>query len=373
MELVTASRYVGADIATAFDSSGREYLVVVAKATWQIPAPGQRARPLPPEPFCLSDEADGEDGRGWLRRGDDFARFKPRCDVIFDACAHAPDALPVRELGAGFRIGDLTKMLRVTGPRRWCRSLGAAHYALAEAEPFVQMPLHYGHAHGGVRRYAEDGVSLAEAYAPNPAGCGWAGSRTLAGLHDSPAATLEYLDDPIRYPQRPHKPMALCAISRQWPQRQRYAGTTDAHWAREVFPFQPEDFDERFHQAAPEDQQIDYPRGGEPVRLVNLLSDQPECSFTLPALAMPVRVLRHDYRSELLDAKVDTLFFETEQRRFSVVWRTQLPIRRHIEEFALIAAGDVDVDWWRQRSLGLDQSCRNCEKQRVSLPTGGTA
>lgn len=373
MELVSASRYVGADIATALDSSGREYLVIVATSTWQIPAPGQRPRPLPPQPFCHSDEIAGAEGRAWLRRGDDFARFKPRCDVLFDACAHAPGAEPVRELGAGFRVGNSAKMLRVSGPRRWRRSAGVGQYSLTEAEPFLHLPLHYGHAHGGLRTYREGGELLAEAYAANPAGCGWAGSRTLDGLHDSPAASLEYLDDPVLQPQRPHLPAALGAISRQWPQRQRHAGTTDARWMREVFPFLPEDFDERFHQAAPEDQQIDYPRGGEPVRLVNLLPDQPDCHFVLPQLQMPVRVLYRDYRSEVLDAKADTLFFETEQRRFCVVWRTQLPIRRHIDEFVLIAAGDVDADWWRQRSLGLDEACRNCEQQRASLPAGASA
>ena len=36
-----------------------------------------------------------------------------------------------------------------------------------------------------------------------------------------------------------------------------YAGTYDQNWLDNVFPFLPADFDERYYQAAPEDQQID--------------------------------------------------------------------------------------------------------------------
>ena len=75
---------------------------------------------------------------------------------------------------------------------------------------------------------------------------------------------------------------------------------------------------------------------------------------------------------EVLDAKADSVFFETEARRFSVVWRTQVPIARHVGEFELIAVGEVDPAWWRSRALGLDESCADCDERsalaRQELP-----
>lgn len=372
MEIVPASRFIAASVATGIDVAGREYLVVVARSSWQIPQPGQRPQPLPPQPLVEADSRlphpeTGEPEAGGLRCGDDFARYKPRCDVIFDACAHAPQGRPVTELGVGFSIDGQAKVLRVVGARQWQRGLGG--YRLSAPEPFVSVPLHYGLAHGGSRNYLDrEGRRLSETYADNPEGRGWGGPQTLDQLHGAPAAQLEALEDPIRSPARAHRVAGLGAIARHWPVRLRHAGRMDARWQREVFPFLPEDFDERFHQVAPEDQQIAYPRGGERVRLVNLLAGQPELEFKLPALDMPVRVLRGDFRSERLQAHADTLFFETERRRFSVVWRTQLPILRHVSEFDLVAVGAVDPNWWRQRSLGLDESCVGCGARTDRMP-----
>lgn len=363
MEIVSASRFVDAKVATAMDKHGREHLVVVAKASWVLPRPGERPRPLPPEPIYDSSQPfrreSGASVIDSLRCDDDLAPFKPRCDVVFDACAHAPGGKPVSELGVGFLVGDCAKALRVLGARRWHRALTG--YVLGKPESFDMLPLHYGLAHGGTRSYVDEhGNTLYESFRANPEGRGWAGKMTRNQLHDAPAAQIEALDDPIRDPGRAHRVAGLGAIPRHWPARLQYAGTMDERWRREVFPFLPEDFDERFHQAAPEDQQIEFPRGGERVRLINLLADQPELEFRLPSLEMPVRVLRRDFSAEHVQAHADTLFFETEERRFSVVWRTQLPVLRHISEFDLVAVGKVAPEWWRQRSLGLDENCVGC-------------
>ena len=51
-----------------------------------------------------------------------------------------------------------------------------------------------------------------------------------------------------------YRPMALGPVGRGWRPRLSYAGTYDQHWIDEVFPFLPADFDDRYYQAAPEDQ-----------------------------------------------------------------------------------------------------------------------
>jgi hypothetical protein len=365
MQIHIGSKHLVADIAVALDVTGREHLMVVAKATWTIPQPGQRPKPMKPQPLVMADEYYGEPGDSALRCGADYARHKPMCDVLFEACAHSPEGKPLRELNVAWQVGPLKKSLRVLGPRRWMRALGINK--LTEPEPFVRVPLHYGLAFGGTRAYRNgngpDEETLSEAYLPNPAGLGFAGKHTMADIHDALAPQLEAVDDAIRSPNGKHAAAAFSPIAVSMEGRSRYAGTYDDAWERDVSPFLPEDFDDRFHQCAPPDQQMPYPRGGEEVTLLHMMRSRPQVKFTLPLLnRLTVRVLRTDYSTETLPAAVDTLFFETEAERFSAVWRVSTPLRRRLEEIDTLAIGPVDPQWWRARSLGLeaDGDCQGC-------------
>ena len=356
MEVVCSSKHLATSITTALDVEGREHLVVVAKATWRIPAPGERPRPLPPEALAHADLFHGAPGESAMRYGSDFVRHKPRCDVLFDACAHSPDGRPVRELQAGWRLGDLQKSLQVHGPRTWRRRLGGA-WALNEAEPFERMPLHYGLAFGGAHEDArQPSVLLA-----NPVGIGWPGSLSDAQLEGHPAPCLEAVGQPVQKPRGNHQPAAFSAVARHWAPRKDFAGTYDAQWQEDVFPFLPEDHDEQFNQCAPRDQQMDYPHGGEEVVFHHLMQGRPRVHFRLPPLdGMGVRVLRTDYSTEAPVAAVDTLFFEPDAGRFSAVWRASTPIRRRLQEFDVIAIGPVDPAWWAARQNGSDSGCTGC-------------
>lgn len=358
MQVVVASRHLAAQAFPALDVSGREHLVIAVKATWQIPKPGQRPAPLPPQELAAADAFVGEPGLSAPLYGCDLVRFKPRCDVLFDAAAHAPDGEPVRELIAGFRLGQLKKLVNVHGPRVWRSRLGG--YGLSRAEPFLSMPLHFGLGFGGTRQWRQGDRVLSEALLANPDGVGWAGPHTRDDLDGAPGPNLEAPNQAIERPDGDYPPAGLSAVGRHWQQRQRYAGTYDEHWQREVFPFLPEDFDERYHQSAPEDQQIDYPRGREEVVLLNLLKGRSEARFRLPDFGrLPIRVLRADYSTETLEPVIDTLFFETEEGRFSAVWRASLPIRRRIQEIDTVAVGLVDESWWHAKIAG-PVGCATC-------------
>jgi hypothetical protein len=366
MELVLASRHHICTVFTALDVSGREHLVVIVKAAWKLPAPRQRPHPIAPLPFAVTDEYHGAPGESAMRYGADHVRFKPRCDVLFDACAHTPGGKPVRHLDVSVQVGGWRKDIHVTGPRKWQReSMGLM---LGSPGSFTRMPLHHGHAFGGVREYQQHGESRSEALSSNPAGMGWGGQHTWREMADKPIPNLEYPQDPVRSPNGEHQPAALSAVGRHWQSRSQYAGTYDDAWRRDLAPFLPEDFDERFHQCAPQDQQIDYPHGGEEVYLRHILLEYPEYRFKLPALAdMKIRILRNDYSTETLDAPVDTLYFETEHKRFSAIWRASTPIRRRIQEFDTIAVGAVDARWWQARSLGINSGgCVGCGSQEAA-------
>lgn len=360
MEVVVGSQLLRSEVFPAIDVRGQEHLVVVTKGTWTLPGPGQRPKPIAAAPLVYADEHYGDPGVSAVRRAADLARFKPQCDILFDACAHSPDGQAVTALAVQAEVGPWKKQIKVWGQRTWKRAL--LSHEPSEPKPFASMPLHLGLAFGATRSYAKNGDNLIEAYDPNPIGTGWAGPHTLGQVAGQPMPCLEDFNDPIRHPDGEYRPIGLNAISANVPERSQYAGTYDETWRRDVFPFLPEDFDERFFQCAPLDQRVDYLQGGEDVQLIHMLPGQPHVKFKLPALNdLQVRVLRKDYSIEVPPAHADTLFFETEARRFSVVWRASVPIRRRIQEFDTIAVGPVDEQWWRARSLGLDEhGCAGC-------------
>ena len=69
MEILVGSKHYLAEIATALDIHGREHLVIVVKASWQIPNNGQRPRPLLPAALSQVDEFFGEPGASAMRYG----------------------------------------------------------------------------------------------------------------------------------------------------------------------------------------------------------------------------------------------------------------------------------------------------------------
>ncbi|MDQ1812406.1 DUF2169 domain-containing protein [Massilia sp. CCM 9210] len=368
MDMMMTSRHLLADLTTSLDVAGREHLVIVVKASWQIPRSGARPRPIAPQPLEQGDVFFGDPGTSPMKYGSDLVRYKPRCDILFDAQAHAPAGAPVTELVAGFKVGTLQKGVKVIGPRKWRVRLGMA--SLTRPDPFVSMPLHYGFAFGGTRTYQKgsgDKVqTLTETLAGNPVGQGWVGPKTGAELHDLPAPSLEALSDPVRSPTGKHRPAAFSAVARQWPVRRQYAGTYDAHWQQHTFPFLPEDFDEQFHQCAPADQQIPYPKGGEEVVLLNLMAGHEIVRFKLPALdKLQIRVLRKDYSVATPVPVVDTLYFEPDSERFTAVWRASVPVLRRIQEFDTVAIGPIDLQWWSNKILGVDgNGCIGCDSRK---------
>ncbi|MBI3230758.1 MAG: DUF2169 domain-containing protein [Burkholderiales bacterium] len=340
-----------ADTTVAVDKTGQEHLLIIVKGSWQFS--NGVVRPMAAMPVQYSDICTANSIPLYES---DFAPTKPRCDVLFSARAYAPDGKPVRELLAGYQIGAHQKILRVHGPRTWQGENAAA----GNAEEFLTMPLHYGFAFGGTRPLPQAGQS--ESYAANPLGCGY--STDPAAVAGLVMPSLEAHNQAILRPDEQYPPAALSVLARNWLPRRPLSGTYDAAWKRDVFPFLPEDFDTRFYQAAPEDQQIDYPQGGEEVVLWNLMPKQAEMRFKLPRLdKVPVRILMRDFTIEQPKVVVDTLFFEPDQARFTAVWRTSIPIKRRIQDVKTIAIAGICKNWWEAKIVGMD-ACTNCAKQR---------
>ena len=125
------------------------------------------------------------------------------------------------------------------------------------------MPISYDNAFGGVDRTQEDPAKH-RWYPLNHAGIGYhpnakartsraSRSRIPKRLADRLPAARQVSANGVR-PGRPRMATA-----------DKVAGTYDQKWLDEKFPFLPEDFDKRYFQSAPEDQQTDTLEGGEPV------------------------------------------------------------------------------------------------------------
>lgn len=361
MEFINGARHVVADLFVANDKHAREHLVVLAKTTYRIPDNDRLPRAITPEPLATEDLWTGEPGLSAALYETDYVRHKPQCDVIFNASAHSPKGQAVTELDVAFAVGERAKTLHVVGERHWLPALVGLN--VSRPQSFVNMPLHYGMAFGGTRCFVSKGEEQFDSHALNPIGKGYSRKTPPEGLE---LPNLIATGQDVQSANSHKHPRAFSVRPRNHPERLSLAGTYDEAWRRDVFPLYPQDFDERFFQCAPEDQQVPYPQGGEQVQLRHMMKGRPLVSFKLPRLnTLPLKILKQDYSVHTPAMVVDTLYFEPDpgRERFSVVWRASLPLRKGLQEVQTIALGAVCKNWWEAK-VGGRPSCGACQQAR---------
>ena len=348
MRLVNTTK-LAAGYTMATDNTGRDSLVVVAKGTYGIPDRPDYSPELLPEqiPLVTTDVFTGEPGFSAPLYEIDFAPSKPRCDVLLKGSCYAPGGKPATHVEVAMQVGSLTKSFRVVGPRAY--KAGLVSPKPSTPKSFTVLPIGYDNAYGGVDRTKEDPAKH-EWYPLNHAGVGYHPNAADKELDGRPLPNTEALDDPVARPDGSFKPMAFGPVGRAWRQRLRWAGTYDQKWLDDQFPFLPVDFDTRYFQSAPEDQQIDYPRGGEEV-LLKHLTPQGRTTFRLPAdLGLPVLFFtRGGGMTEVL-AVVDTVHLEPDEGRLILVWRASLALRRNIREVMQVTLGQSAQQVERERA-----------------------
>jgi hypothetical protein len=351
MELLNASQLLAA-YTQGLAPDGRESLVVVAKGTFNLPLDGRAATLADTQqPLLMADTFLGEPGLSAPLQEMDFAPVKPYCDVLVRGKAYAPGGRPVTQLTAGIRVGQMSKAFSVLGPRQW--QSGLLGVAPGLPQPFTEQDISYARAFGGSHPIAND-PALRHCYLDNPIGCGWyprsADSADIVGM---PMPSTEELGKPIDSPSGNFRPMALGPLGRGWPQRARFAGTYDEAWLADCFPFLPADFDQRYFQAAPDDQQTHYLRGGEDVLLLNL-TPQERAGFRIPQMEVPVTFFLKKGGHETVQAVIDTLLIDTDTCQVQLTWRVSRPLHRNMFEIAQVLVGTMSTGWWRARELGKD-------------------
>lgn len=417
------------------DQHGELFHVVVVRRSYRLTlaglVPNERQEPV----RDTDNYFDGGSGMS-VRQESDLCAFKPRCDVIVNAVAHARARTSVRVLkvrllvesvprsdhlnettsrsedvfgAAGTdKVSDTTggsarlidKALLVTGPRHMvkralaARACGAAlnlmtlglyrlpPWRLTRPAPFESMPLRYEFAYGGENRIEarardrarqtkklgakvcltaeqiaqhpanEFGVSAVPvahvACEANPAGIGFALNWYLRNCDPKKIAAprIEYVDKPFTARVfwraargKPfHAPAGMGAVGRTWLPRRQLIGKAAAgvRYDEADFPSLPSDFDHRYWNCAPLDQQCEHLVGGETVTLVNLSSEEMPGTrlsaegdrllcFSLPSMTPYLSLCDVNDR---LGAKVcilDTVYIEPEAGIVELVWRAAIP------------------------------------------------
>ncbi|MEC7520286.1 MAG: DUF2169 domain-containing protein [Myxococcota bacterium] len=253
-----------------------------------------------------------------LRHASDLPLFKPKGECVVVGRAWAPGGRPATSVACRFRIGPVEKDFAVFGDRRWERGL---IQRLSAPEPFTSMPLAMERAYGG------------PGFAANPYGAGR--TERDGGV---PLPNLEQPRQLIDSPSSKPAPVIVGPLPMMWPGRARYAGTYDAAYMRERWPWLPADFDWRFYLAAPVEQQLreGFWRGDEPIAFEGLHPSAASIRSRLPCIQPRICL---DYagmdRFQEVQTVLDTVVWDAELGKLICVWRGMAEVpSESLEELA---------------------------------------
>jgi hypothetical protein len=337
MELLNATQ-MQAGYTMGMDASGRESLVVAVKGTFGFPRQGEEPTLAETQaPLIMADTFSGAPGFSAPVYEVDYSPIKPFCDVVLLGGAYAPGGKPIAQVQVGMKVGAVAKTFMVVGERQW--EAGTAGISPGSPAVFEYMPISYERAFGG------------QAYLRNPVGKGFHAHLDSYLVDGSHMPNTEEANRPVRIPNHDYPPMAFGSVGRNWEPRYRYGGTYDDVWLEHQFPFLPKDFDNRYFQCAPADQQMPYPVGGEEVILINLTPNG-RVQFRLPTIDVPVVFFRKKGEKHETHAVIDTIVLEPDKGVFSMTWRANLPLRKNMFEIPQVLVGTMSKGWWRARELG---------------------
>ncbi|MBI4241712.1 MAG: DUF2169 domain-containing protein [Candidatus Rokubacteria bacterium] len=295
------------------DRNGAEVWLVVVRGSFDIHPDGS-TRPSPDQsPVALAPVYRGDPLRSSLIYDSDLVHTKTATDVLLNGHAYAPGFRPTTHVDVTMSVGPIRKTLRVVGDRLFRGTI----QIVGTPQPFLKLPITYERTWGGVDPAAKPSSALA--FDPrNPVGVGFAKHQShLAG---TPAPNVESIDSSKR-----RSPAGFGPIAPHWATRLQFAGTYDEQWEKHRLPLLPDDFDDRFYQCAPDDQQVaGFIKGGELVELTNLTPGG-SLRFRLPRVRLGFETVFGDGEPTLHRADLHTVILEPDTPRVIMVWHTSLP------------------------------------------------
>lgn len=258
----------------------------------------------------------GDAGAG-LYYPNDFTAKKPRGEILVAGSAYPPEGGRVAVFRAGVQAGPVSKEISVFGPRQWeTKFLSIRPGPPAAAIP---TPLSYRFAFGGPE------------FPMNPIGCGREGLEM---------PRIERLGRTLESPSQILSPAGLGAIPMDWAPRAARLGSFGSDYVKTRWPWWPQDFDRRFFQTAPDDQQRDgYWNGSEELVFFNLHPTVAELRTSLPGMrprcfvrtvsnwtrGMPGKERHFEISETALE--LDTIWANPSEEKIVLNWRGETAIR----------------------------------------------
>ncbi|MCK5506354.1 MAG: DUF2169 domain-containing protein [Thermodesulfovibrionia bacterium] len=344
MEIINSTPFEVEAMPFSNGPEGGNILTVIVKGTFKI-VPNSIAEVAEEQiPIAFGDEMFDDKEGGCVKFESDIVPFKPRADIALVGKAYVPGGRPIQVLDVALRVGEMQKVIRVIGDRKWKYPTKLMPVAVTKPELFTEMDLVYERAFGGVDM--KGGGYCKE----NLVGRGFITKKSTDAVNDILLPNIEDPEDLIKsWNDRP-KPVGFGFYGRSWMPRAGYLGTYDEKWRKERSPEQPEDFKFDYYNAAHPDLQVEgYLKGDEEVKLVNLTADG-HLNFKLPGINPIVSVTKtnrydtvsieesgkedmenweeaeEELKEEEISIKLDTLCMIPDEERFYMVWRGICPI-----------------------------------------------
>lgn len=315
-----------------------------------------RTQPLPPAralTVILKATFDFKDG-AWApaKKQRDLAVDTPHMDDIGRSLAWASDLAPVKTCSDFFVLGSFYQPGGVAAPEgRGAIQLAKlrkelAFYGVGYAAkvpeggwmqtarlPMTSVPLRWEFSYGGL------------ADSRNPMGRGIDPVHLPSGRDMALLPQIEYPEDASRPLGDPIRPANFAPVPPSFQMRTRRLGTRDRHWSVFRAPLPPKDYDPRYHNAAPDDQQAsDFALGDEPLILTNLHPTIPELTTNLPGLRPRVGLLRNILgvvTPQEVTMRLDTVIALPDEDQFVLTWRGVIELAGATEE--------GEIEWLQAR------------------------
>lgn len=365
VQITSNSTHMLAELALAADVDARDHCIVVIKGTFTANERGELQLADEQQPLVRSDEHHGRPDTSAVRLECEFVLTKPHTDILVVGKAVAPGRVPVERLRVRLELPGHVKEAVVVGERCWVRSLGQLFPS--PPVPFVEMPLTFDRAFGGSDDSA--GPNDVACEPNNLVGVGFHPRRPAHLVEGLPVANVEHPDHPIRSPRDRSVPIGFGVVGRAWLPRRQHAGTYDAAWLEQRAPYLPADFDPRYFQCAPLDQQLPPLRGGELLRCIHM-AELPVVSYVLPDPSLPVRFRFIDV-DRPQTARLDTVILEPHLARCQLIWRASVPLGRRPSDLREVHVGDprataplIEARGGKPKFRGLDDALRTLRSGR---------
>ncbi|WP_072054256.1 DUF2169 family type VI secretion system accessory protein [Aliivibrio fischeri] len=295
------------------DSEGHEVWVLSMKRAWTF-LDGSWSEEV--DNLELNDDPIylGEPGFSAMVADHDFPIYKKNTDVLIYGKARSYAKKPVHSQLCRVLIDEhIDKTLKVVGERHWVDYSGSI--TVSTTQSFIERDIDYSNAIGGDER--------------NRIGGGAA--ETNAELLKAKVPSIFYPDQNWQASSKKVKVAGFGPMPPFFHDRAKWAGTFDEKWFEERRPVWPIDFDDRFYQSAPQDQQCNgYLQGGERL-MVSGFCHNDALSFRIPSEKFQA-VAVFNGKEEKINMPMYTLWIDTENKRIEATYTAAFPCqnREHL-------------------------------------------